>query len=108
MAPYTAAALGMKPLPKGADKEKEMMMGPDSLYEYELFAVVNHEGAMNTGHYTNFARFGDEVCTAEIYHMFFKILTDRALVVSIRRRKVCRFIQSPFGTLLILLRTFAE
>ncbi|PFH51097.1 hypothetical protein AMATHDRAFT_143422 [Amanita thiersii Skay4041] len=34
--------------------------GPDSIYEYDLFAVINHEGQMNNGHYTNFARFGDE------------------------------------------------
>lgn len=36
-------------------------MGPDGMYEYDLFAVINHEGQMNNGHYTNFARFGDEV-----------------------------------------------
>ena len=36
-------------------------MGPVSMYEYELFAVVNHEGQMDTGHYTNFARYQDEV-----------------------------------------------
>ena len=35
--------------------------GPDGMYEYDLFAVINHEGQMNNGHYTNFARFGDEV-----------------------------------------------
>ncbi len=31
------------------------------MYEYELFAVVNHEGQMDTGHYTDFARYQDEV-----------------------------------------------
>lgn len=36
-------------------------MGPDGMYEYDLFAVINHEGQMNNGHYTNFARFGNEV-----------------------------------------------
>jgi len=35
-------------------------VGPDGMYEYDLFAVINHEGQMNNGHYTNFARFGDE------------------------------------------------
>ena len=35
--------------------------GPVSMYEYELFAVVNHEGQMDTGHYTDFARYQDEV-----------------------------------------------
>lgn len=31
------------------------------MYEYELFAVINHEGQVNTGHYTNYARFEDQV-----------------------------------------------
>jgi ubiquitin carboxyl-terminal hydrolase 22/27/51 len=31
------------------------------MYEYDLFAVINHEGQMDNGHYTNFARFQDEV-----------------------------------------------
>lgn len=31
------------------------------MYEYDLFAVINHEGQMENGHYTNFARFQDEV-----------------------------------------------
>jgi ubiquitin C-terminal hydrolase len=35
--------------------------GPESMYEYDLFAVINHEGQINNGHYTNFARFQDEV-----------------------------------------------
>lgn len=35
--------------------------GPDAMYEYDLFAVINHEGQMDNGHYTNFARFQDEV-----------------------------------------------
>ncbi|KAG6330328.1 hypothetical protein ID866_8763 [Astraeus odoratus] len=34
--------------------------GPVGMYEYELFAVINHEGQMENGHYTNFARFQDE------------------------------------------------
>jgi len=36
-------------------------LGPEAMYEYELFAVINHEGQIDNGHYTNFARFGDEV-----------------------------------------------
>ena len=36
--------------------------GPETMYDYDLFAVINHEGKMNNGHYTNFARFQDEVC----------------------------------------------
>lgn len=35
--------------------------GPEAMYEYDLFAVINHEGQMDNGHYTNFARFRDEV-----------------------------------------------
>ncbi|KAG9107720.1 hypothetical protein FRC07_008589 [Ceratobasidium sp. 392] len=40
---------------KGGNKNP----GPDSMYEYDLLAVVNHEGQMDTGHYTNFARCHD-------------------------------------------------
>jgi ubiquitin C-terminal hydrolase len=36
--------------------------GPAAMYEYDLFAVINHEGQINNGHYTNYARFEDEVC----------------------------------------------
>ena len=35
--------------------------GPDALYEYDLFAVICHEGQIDNGHYTNFARFQEEV-----------------------------------------------
>ena len=31
------------------------------MYQYDLFSVVNHDGQLNTGHYTNFARSHDEV-----------------------------------------------
>lgn len=31
-----------------------------SSYLYDLFAVVNHEGQMNTGHYTNFCKSRNE------------------------------------------------
>ena len=34
---------------------------PPGTYVYDLFAVINHEGQMNNGHYTNFARYGREV-----------------------------------------------
>ncbi|KAI0076195.1 cysteine proteinase [Panus rudis PR-1116 ss-1] len=34
--------------------------GPDALYEYDLFAVVCHEGQIDNGHYTCFARYQDE------------------------------------------------
>ncbi|KAF8344708.1 hypothetical protein F5887DRAFT_969390 [Amanita rubescens] len=58
MAPYTTLYM------REAEKENGGMpasfVGPDGMYEYDLFAVINHEGQMNNGHYTNFARFGDE------------------------------------------------
>ncbi|KIO34647.1 hypothetical protein M407DRAFT_64084 [Tulasnella calospora MUT 4182] len=52
MAPYTSIATGAKGDPA--------ILGPPAMYEYELFAVVNHEGQVNTGHYTNYARFEDQ------------------------------------------------
>ena len=36
-------------------------LGPEAMYEYDLFGVINHEGQINNGHYTNYARFNDEV-----------------------------------------------
>jgi ubiquitin carboxyl-terminal hydrolase 22/27/51 len=56
MAPYTT--LYMREAEKGNSALSSA--GPDSTYEYDLFAVINHEGQMNNGHYTNFARCGDE------------------------------------------------
>ncbi|KAF7297767.1 Ubiquitin carboxyl-terminal hydrolase [Mycena kentingensis (nom. inval.)] len=69
MAPYTA--LGMKATGNGPGAGKEQTSpppvhhvlaypGPTAMYEYDLFAVINHEGQMNNGHYTNYARFEDE------------------------------------------------
>ncbi|KAG8906326.1 hypothetical protein FRB99_007106 [Tulasnella sp. 403] len=52
MAPYTSLATGAKADPS--------LLGPGALYEYDLFAVVNHEGQVNSGHYTNYARFDDD------------------------------------------------
>jgi ubiquitin C-terminal hydrolase len=31
------------------------------MYLYDLFCVINHEGAIDNGHYTNFARYAEEV-----------------------------------------------
>lgn len=37
---------------------------PDSMFEYELFSVINHEGqTISNGHYTNFCRYQDDVST---------------------------------------------
>ncbi|TFK22778.1 cysteine proteinase [Coprinopsis marcescibilis] len=63
MAPYTSA------LVREMDKETGsgagagvpfVYPGPEILYEYDLFGVINHEGQIDNGHYTNFARFEDE------------------------------------------------
>lgn len=53
MAPYTTLAVPN-------NDETITPPGPDAMYEYDLFAVINHEGQMENGHYTNFARFQDE------------------------------------------------
>ncbi|KAF7299258.1 Ubiquitin carboxyl-terminal hydrolase [Mycena indigotica] len=70
MAPYTS--LGMKASAhanKGPAKETSSppplhhvltYPGPTAMYEYDLFAVINHEGQLNNGHYTNYARFENE------------------------------------------------
>ncbi|KAF8628559.1 hypothetical protein AX15_003826 [Amanita polypyramis BW_CC] len=58
MAPYTTLYMGESEKENGALPLS--LTGPDGMYEYDLFAVINHEGQMNNGHYTNFARFGDE------------------------------------------------
>lgn len=55
MAPYTTLAAKLQ----GKDSEPTYP-GPDAMYEYDLFAVINHEGQMENGHYTNFARLQDE------------------------------------------------
>lgn len=55
MSPYTTAAIGMQ-----VREGKVPKLDPATTYDYELFAVVNHEGQLNTGHYTNFARSQNE------------------------------------------------
>lgn len=66
MAPYTTFAVSGSG--KGPSKGKTKYPnsdpfpypGPDAMYEYDLFAVICHEGQIDNGHYTNFARFQDE------------------------------------------------
>ncbi|KAF5392434.1 hypothetical protein D9757_002142 [Collybiopsis confluens] len=41
------------------DNSKENSGSP-AMYQYELFAVINHKGQMENGHYTNFARFDSQ------------------------------------------------
>ncbi|KAF8193930.1 hypothetical protein K438DRAFT_1828278 [Mycena galopus ATCC 62051] len=58
MAPFTTLVM------KAAEKENKgpqfSYPGPAAMYEYDLFAVINHEGQINNGHYTNYARYEDE------------------------------------------------
>ncbi|KAI0044293.1 cysteine proteinase [Auriscalpium vulgare] len=57
MGPYTTAAVESNP---NADPNVIFQYpGPEVLYEYDLFAVINHEGQIDNGHYTNFARYQD-------------------------------------------------
>lgn len=58
MAPYTT--FYMKEAEKENNGELPSHPGPDAMYEYDLFAVINHKGELNNGHYTNFARYQDE------------------------------------------------
>jgi ubiquitin C-terminal hydrolase len=58
------------------------------MYEYDLFAVINHEGQINNGHYTNYARFEDEVRFSSSQAFFLiSALTDHRFhtVVPLRR-----------------------
>ncbi|KAI0750552.1 cysteine proteinase [Irpex lacteus] len=41
-------------------KTKVVSPGPTSMYEYDLFSVVCHEGSIDNGHYTCFTRHQDE------------------------------------------------
>ncbi|PVG04291.1 cysteine proteinase [Serendipita vermifera] len=52
MTPYTTAAIGMR--------DKDAAPRDLDALNYELFGVINHEGQLNTGHYTNFARHQSE------------------------------------------------
>ncbi|PPQ84018.1 LOW QUALITY PROTEIN: hypothetical protein CVT25_000564 [Psilocybe cyanescens] len=58
MEPYTTHFL------KEAGKENVGSLlsypGREAMCEYDLFAVINHEGQINNGHYTNYARCKDE------------------------------------------------
>lgn len=48
--------------------------GPASLYEYDLFSVVCHEGQIDNGHYTCFTRHQDEVRALKLHS--FDVKTD--------------------------------
>ncbi|KAF9558847.1 cysteine proteinase [Agrocybe pediades] len=54
MAPYTTQVL------KEGGKEILSYSGREGMCEYDLFAVINHDGQIDNGHYTNYARFNYE------------------------------------------------
>lgn len=60
MAPYTTLYMTHAEKENDGTVAAETILGPTALYEYELFAVINHEGQLNNGHYTNFARYQDQ------------------------------------------------
>ncbi|KAF9223270.1 cysteine proteinase [Gyrodon lividus] len=64
MAPYTTLVMNSSgkdgPCSTLDDEGGLRYPGPEAMYEYDLFAVINHEGQMDNGHYTNFARLQDE------------------------------------------------
>ncbi|KAJ3920258.1 hypothetical protein F5877DRAFT_38495 [Lentinula edodes] len=51
------------------DNDKENA-GPPVMYQYELFAVINHEGQMDNGHYTNFARLNSGASFFDTWYRF--------------------------------------
>ncbi|KAJ6568658.1 hypothetical protein B0H19DRAFT_939026, partial [Mycena capillaripes] len=53
MAPFTTPVMK-------AEENETACQGPSAMYEYDLFAVINHEGQINNGHYTNYARLEEE------------------------------------------------
>ncbi|PPQ95457.1 hypothetical protein CVT26_008476 [Gymnopilus dilepis] len=63
MAPYTTQAIKANASngPNGVNGHHgHGYPGRDAMCEYDLFAVINHEGGIDNGHYTNFARCKDE------------------------------------------------
>ena len=54
------------------------------MYDYDLFAVICHEGQIDNGHYTNFARFQEEVGTNSFTSLWGTLFSAVALVVPIR------------------------
>ncbi|KAI1797193.1 cysteine proteinase [Ganoderma leucocontextum] len=64
MAPYTTLVMHKQEQLKEAATPATLVpdrnLGPEALYDYDLFAVVCHEGQIDNGHYTCFARSHDE------------------------------------------------
>lgn len=64
MAPFTTLVMEAKERGSqesgSADAPSFPHLGPAAIYEYDLFCVVCHEGQIDNGHYTCFARAHDE------------------------------------------------
>ncbi|KAI0635856.1 cysteine proteinase [Trametes polyzona] len=65
MAPYTTLVMHKQELLKESGSATPSLipdraLGPEALYDYDLFAVVCHEGQIDNGHYTCYARSHDE------------------------------------------------
>ncbi|KZT02572.1 cysteine proteinase [Laetiporus sulphureus 93-53] len=59
MGPYTTLAMDVRSQESRDDGKTSSVLTP-AMYEYDLFSVVCHEGQINNGHYTCFARSQDE------------------------------------------------
>ncbi|KAI9057312.1 cysteine proteinase [Trametes sanguinea] len=66
MAPFTTLVMHKQELLKESGTAPpatlipDKALGPEALYDYDLFAVVCHEGQIDNGHYTCYARSHDE------------------------------------------------
>ncbi len=49
------------------------------MYDYDLFAVINHEGQMDNGHYYNYARSQDEV-RLHLRNLMLSLLIDGVML----------------------------
>ena len=54
MLPYLSAV-------RGNQTSAEQELSDSGAFQYELFAVINHYGGMESGHYTTFVRHRDQV-----------------------------------------------
>lgn len=60
MAEFTTLVQKSHPEGKAGAASHTSYPGPNSIYEYDLFSVVCHEGQIDNGHYTCFTRHQDE------------------------------------------------
>lgn len=46
------------------------------MYEYDLFAVIRHDGQIDNGHYTCYARYQDEVRIPDTFSQCTELLIE--------------------------------